>query len=322
MSCLEQTNKPVNFYKKPFIESWIFIKARLSGSASRILELLSAASTFPDEVVFLPPAKEIAEIIGIGLSTVYNCLKKIEQSCPFLKFQTNSAFVLAYRTDPDNPKNFLDSKNIESFPIQKNHFQEYRKLSQNIENQQPELLLCKDSGSPQTIQTIQTSQTSNLEVEKKINSESELPKKVSETMSIPNSVNKSAKKNIPYAVTQVKYEIPQDLLERLKELNIKPERRVRKAIAAHHISQAFGAAAYVENSYSSITHPTEIFLKHLPRQPVEKLGDRYGEEKLAEMISKNESIEAQRESPDYWKKSKDSLSRIRQVLERKVPSLK
>ncbi len=64
--------------------------------------------------------------------------------------------------------------------------------------------------------------------------------------------------------------IPQDLINKLEELHIPLDEKVRKAIADHHISQAYGAMRHVENTWESINNPRSVFLHQLPLQRVQK----------------------------------------------------
>ena len=69
-------------------------------------------------------------------------------------------------------------------------------------------------------------------------------------------------------------DLPQDLKNKLEELEIPLDAKVRKAIARHHISQTYGAAAHVERTRATIDNPRGVFLFQLPRQPLEQLGTR------------------------------------------------
>ncbi|MBE9168659.1 hypothetical protein IQ238_14480 [Pleurocapsales cyanobacterium LEGE 06147] len=69
-------------------------------------------------------------------------------------------------------------------------------------------------------------------------------------------------------------DLPQDLKNKLEELEIPLDAKVRKAIARHHISQAYGAAAHVERTRATIDNPRGVFLFQLSRQPIEQLGTR------------------------------------------------
>jgi hypothetical protein len=69
-------------------------------------------------------------------------------------------------------------------------------------------------------------------------------------------------------------EIPEDLKGKLEELEIPLDKKVRNAIASHHISQAYGAVAHIENTFETINNPRGVFLYQIGKQPVEPLGAR------------------------------------------------
>ncbi|MGB5594520.1 MAG: hypothetical protein WBM62_10880 [Crocosphaera sp.] len=64
--------------------------------------------------------------------------------------------------------------------------------------------------------------------------------------------------------------IPQDLINKLEELHIPLDEKVCKAIADHHISQAYGAMRHVENTWESVNNPRSVFLHQLPLQRIQK----------------------------------------------------
>ena len=118
-------------------------------------------------------------------------------------------------------------------------------------------------------------------------------------------------------------ELPEDLKEKLQELEIPLDKQVRKAIASHHISQAYGACAHVENTWDTINNPRSVFLYQLPKQPIEKLGSRYSEEILNNIKAQNQAIEEERKDPEYHKRSKEFFAQIRATLgkEKKISEI-
>lgn len=334
----ESVSASVTFAKKMFYEVLIQMKARLSGSAAIVLEYFCACATFVDQAVFLPSAKKIAETLGIPLSTFYNALKRIEKSCPFIQIQTCGSMTIAVRTDPGKPKKILDFNDLESFTTQKNHFQKFVNGSQNLEIQHPEPMPDKDLSSPKTIKTVQTLQTGQG-VDEKVNKEvgqdevsspsattqEELPKEV-----VEKQINKQEKKDIKYtvlpnhrekkkvppAVIQKKYDIPDDLLEKLKMFEIKTSEEVLVKISEHHISQAYCAVAHIENTFETIRDKTAVFLYQLPKQPIEKLGQRHSDELLEKQKQEVERIAKEKEDPGYFYEASNAFGRIKQIFER------
>ena len=333
----QSTDKPkkVDFFIRPFRETLTIIKFKLSGATCRLLEFMSACCTFAGEVVYMPSAKQIAEILDMGLSTVYYCFDRIKQFCPFIQFQTNSAFVLAYRVDPDNPQKILDFKNLETLPKQKNQFQKFRNVSNSLENQELEAIAQGEHSPPQTSQISHTPQTGDGD-EKKVNTEngmrsrSRIPCSNVKTgcalapvsrdeIEEPSKEKKldkkfNVKENVPATVVQKALSIPQDLLEKLKELEIEPTEQVMQAIKKHHISQAYSAAAHIENTWVTIRNPRKVFLYQLPKQPIEKMGMRSGgTEAIEKAKQESHAIELERQTPEYeagWQEMKAKIDRL------------
>lgn len=68
--------------------------------------------------------------------------------------------------------------------------------------------------------------------------------------------------------------IPADIKEKLQQLNIPLDERVRGAINKYHRSQILGAIDHITNTWETINDPKKIFLYQLPKQKVEQLGTR------------------------------------------------
>ena len=83
-------------------------------------------------------------------------------------------------------------------------------------------------------------------------------------------------------------EIPNDLKEKLRELEIPLDSKVLGAIARHDISQAYGACAHVEKTWETISNPRSVFLYQLPKQPVEK--HRASNYKPSEQVAREQGI--------------------------------
>jgi hypothetical protein len=64
--------------------------------------------------------------------------------------------------------------------------------------------------------------------------------------------------------------LPFDLINRLETLGIQIDQQLETAIAAYHISQAYGAVRHVENTYETISNPRSVFLYQLPKQKIER----------------------------------------------------
>jgi hypothetical protein len=194
------------------------------------------------------------------------------------------------------------------------------------------------SNISQTLQTIQTNQTrggqekvfsSNQESNKQeIVQEQEInedKKLVTKNESVEQSIRDVVQKKAEIITPRIKpsdtskssADIPNDLREKLEGLEIPLDDQVRSAIASHDISQAYGAAAHVENTWDTINNPRSVFLYQLPKQPIEKLGSRYSEEILNNMKAQNQAIEEERSDPEYYEKSKNAFAQIRAKLKGK-----
>jgi hypothetical protein len=181
----------------------------------------------------------------------------------------------------------------------------------------------------QTLQTDQTNQTAedqnfctNTELAKDetVNSDNQKSlvndgeSKVIEVEQVPRDVTQNKTKIISPSKSSA---LPADLEEKLRELNIPLDKRVKDAIAAHDISQAYGAAAHVENTWETINNPKSVFLFQLPQQPIEKLGSRYSEEVLSNIKAQNLAIEEERKNPEYQQKAQEFFARIREISEKR-----
>jgi hypothetical protein len=113
---------------------------------------------------------------------------------------------------------------------------------------------------------------------------------------IPRAVAQKATK------TSQRSEIPQDLINKLEELEIPLDERVRSAISSHHILRAYGAAAHVERTRATIDNPRGVFLFQLPRQPIEQLGTR-GKVITAREIGDYTLAHIQKMYPNNWREA-------------------
>ena len=235
-----------------------------------------------------------------------------------------------------------------------NSFSDSAKNYQDRENQGLKPLPDIGSLIPQTIQTIQTNQTNQTVEEKTFSQEEKQPEKEVVQNQVQDKESKKEKKLVSLAetleevsrdVVQKKSkiectkvctnerekkvctnkqkkkvyrspEIPEELKEKLRSLEIPLDSKVVSAIASHDISQAYGACAHVENTWETITNPRGVFLFQLPKQPIEKLGSRYSEEIINNIKAQNQAIDEERKDPEYQKRSSEFFAQIRASLGR------
>ena len=109
-----------------------------------------------------------------------------------------------------------------------------------------------------------------------------------------------------------KEEIPLDLVEQLEQLNIPLDEIVLSAIASHHISQAYGAAAHVERTWETISNPRGVFLFQLPKQKAQRLGQQLPEigPKMREQYA---AIEEEMATEEYKQKAQELFAKLREI---------
>jgi hypothetical protein len=244
-----------------------------------------------DDDVLSPVERDKTEAINVDSHQQTKLLPSASCLLPSPKEDSGSLEDLRdIREDSEISENNLETQN---------ELLDSRINSESSEKQSLEVLPDIDSDSPQTIQThsnLQTNQTSEEEGEKKeeetvdrtnIDDERVTEKDeantvmsaLSDVLATPleNEEDKPSPK-IEKVLKKINSanssNIPQDLRNKLEELEIILDSKVLKAISSHHISQAYGAAAHVEKTWETIDNPKSIFLYQLPKQPVEQLGCR------------------------------------------------
>ena len=202
------------------------------------------------------------------------------------------------------------SENSENCPQKRKPFRKNGNLSENSENQPPKPPSAADPDSSQTLQTDQTPQTiqkgvgvensgsgADLDLVNKKVGDTEQSYSEQETVQEKKLVDKKAPdqdqssadvvqvttkrvtKSVPSTQLPVDSEqlpvtqcsdIPEDLISKLKDLGISLDGEVKRTIADHDISQAYGAVRHVENTWETINNPRGVFLHQIPLQRVQK----------------------------------------------------
>ncbi len=251
---------------------------------------------FGDRYRTLPDYDQLAEELEMSESTVRRQFNKIVELGLIIVDYCNR-FVSACKnlkvaTDRVRAKIFCPEQNCQENVNSENSDSVLTEDFQSCQNQQLELPLDNDLGTSQTLQTDQTLQTGEEEVEEEINREQE--KEISQTSDSTKSFtclpNHKPKTNPPPSELQKKYQIPEELAERLRMAKIALCDQVLVKISQHHISQAYGAVTHVENTWTTIKDPKAVFLYQLPRQPIEQLGPRYSDELLEKQKREQERI--------------------------------
>ena len=209
-------------------------------------------------------------------------------------YSQQQEFIESKISDYSQQQELIESKISESNSKISESESEISELESKIsESRTPKPLKDEDSGSLKTIKTIKTNQTEGV-VEKiseetappppapqvKSQNQKSSPANVTNSGSsfthISNTLASSPKpqQRTNSAPSENNSQIPQDLRNKLEELEIPLDGRVRKAIASHHISQAYGAVAHIERTWETINNPRGVFLFQISRQPVEPMGAR------------------------------------------------
>ncbi len=182
----------------------------------------------------------------------------------------------------------------------------------------------------QTIQNFQKIQTNQKEVEQnnsfkeEVNQERKLIKlnhQVAQSESNQDNskeIHKGTtkvkeKKVVPARVVRKTSKIPDELKERLETLGIPLDEQILSAIAEHDISQAYGAAAHIENTFDTIKNPRGVFLFQLPKQKIEQLGARLPEIGR-QMAEENQAWDKEMATDEYKQTSKEMFTKLRARL--------
>ncbi len=269
-------------------------KSKLINNAAYVHLALRYENPFCDRPIEIIP-KEFSLRWLIPESSVYEALGKLRK-LEIINIKTGKVvvqWVSSQQTELIDCQQAVDSDNPELITESQNELWDIRTDSGTSENQDSKPLPVEDSGSIQTLQNIQTTQTEAVaekiseetaptEPTPQVKSQNQKSSPANVTNSgssfthISNTLASSPKpqQRTNSAPSENNSQIPQDLRNKLEELEIPLDGRVRKAIASHHISQAYGAVAHVEHTWETINNPRGVFLFQISRQPVEPMGAR------------------------------------------------
>ncbi len=277
-------------------------ETRTSGSkreGRKIILPLDPTSVRPIEIV----PKEFSLRWLIPESSVYEALGKLRK-LEIINIKTGKVliqWVSSQQSELIDCQQAVDSDNPELITESQNELLHVRTDSEIPENHDSKPLPAEDYGSLQTLKTFKTIQTGA--VAEKIEEEENTPtdaittsvQPVPQVLTAPTKpapqVKSQNQKSFTHisntlssasnpqqrtnsAPTEKNSQIPQDLRNKLQELEIPLDGRVRKAIASHDLSQAYGAVAHIERTWETINNPRGVFLFQIARQPVEPLGAR------------------------------------------------
>ncbi|MDJ0617062.1 MAG: hypothetical protein QNJ63_10000 [Calothrix sp. MO_192.B10] len=281
------------FYPLQKSELMALRKSKLINNAAYVHLALRYENPFCDRPIEIVP-KEFSLRWLIPESSVYEALGKLRK-LEIINIKTGKVvvqWVSSQQTELIDCQQAVDSDNPELITESQNELRDFRTDSGTSETQDSKPLPLEDSGSLQTLQNIQTNQTGAVEkIEEEATPAEPTPQvKQQNQESSPTDVTTSGSSfthisnTLPSpqkpqqgrtsAPTEKDSQIPQDLRNKLEGLEIPLDGRVRKAIASHHISQAYGAVAHIERTWETINNPRGVFLFQISRQPVEPMGAR------------------------------------------------
>ena len=331
-------DRPVEIRPKEFAKRWQIPEVSVYKAIAKLKDLCILAIK-AGKIIVEWILKPKAEQLSIPLSDEKPSKKQSTSDEPSFKTEP-----IADPWDDEPPKNF-DYQNGKKIIKFDNELSDRKEDYQIRKNRGLKSLSDIGSELSQTLQTDQTNQTAeekNFCTNSRVSQNECVNSEESKTVSYSDETKAVEVENVPRDVTHKKakiispsksdatprrrktqgnahqdsFALPTDLAEKLRELGIPLDKRVLDAIASHDISQAYSAAAHVENTWETINNPKSVFLFQLPQQPIEKLGSRLPEvgKQLREQY---EAIEEERKDPEYQKKSSDCFARIREILRQK-----
>lgn len=231
-------------------------ECQLTSSEYKLWLYLFKLDPFGDRFISLPSPTEIAVQLKLSVRTITRAAQRLQDLALF-DFQIHSWCA---KNATSNRVNKGKKQRSRSSPQVLEARQNCRQTDKNVPtmtemsvtrqgcpNLVPELLPDKASSSQQTDKTTKTLQTEERE----------------------NQIETNKNQSVYFPSAK---DIPQDLKQKLEELNIRLDNFVISQINKFDISQAYGAVAHVENTIETINNPRSVFLYQLPKQPVEKLG--------------------------------------------------
>lgn len=341
------------FFQVDFEVAKTLIDAKLTANTYRVWFYIMTLDPFGDRPCELPSYEQIGEKLGFSEATARRTIDQLSElgaiivkkkrelmnqvknlKTGLVKSGKNIRRRLA--SFSKDAKNFCPDRDCKKDSQNEKQAFKLEKELQNCKIQQPELPPLEASESLQTKQTLQTNQTEAGE--KNILKDKIQPTKAifiprdgekieDNYLPIPKQ-DKPAKNNqqpisqdkqeSSASVVQNKEKIPQDLQQKLESLGIRISPQIEQAIKAHHISQAYGAAAHVENTWDTVKNPVSIFMYQLPKQRIERLGSAHSQERLQKIIAENKAIDAQKKDPALKAERENCFQQIREILKKNL----
>ncbi len=276
-------------------DEWLLAWSELKPAEVQVLYYLRTLDPFGDKEIELG-VTQLGKLLRLAKSTVSKALKALSQLGWIdlelikvkVKLRSRSCSPESTSLTTGNSVSYSEPQ----FPTRNSSFPESTPVSHS-EQPQAEIKSPQVFQSSKTLQTFKTTHTGAVEkfseeaaptepapqVKNPVPTEP-APKDVTTSGSsfthISNTLPSPQKpqQGTNSAPTEKDSQIPQDLRNKLQELEIPLDGRVRKALASHDLSQAYGAVAHVEDTWETINNPRGVFLFQISRQPVEPMGAR------------------------------------------------
>lgn len=174
-----------------------------------------------------------------------------------------------------NPVRFVEkvAENSENDTEKRNPVRFLGNFSENSENQTPKPLQQEESATPQTIQILQTIQTAMVEDLICLDKE--------EKKDLISPDEKVIVESEPIQCSnQIKEPLRSKLDQRLRELGIPLDQKIREAIDKYGQSRAWQAIAHVEATLETIRSKYGVFLYQISKEPPEQPRSRLSDEFL------------------------------------------
>ena len=279
-------------------DEWLLAWSELKPAEVQVLYYLRTLDPFGDKEIELG-VTQLSRLLGLAKSTVSKALKALSQ-LGWIDLEPIKVKI-KLRSRSGSPKSTLFpvrnsvSHSEPQFPAGNSSLSEETGISSG---EQPQLEIQSEQAfeSSKTFQTLQTNQTevgvekissqevapAELEPQIKQQNRKSSPKDVTTSGEISSFARTSnvltslsnSRQDITPGLNENNYQISQDVKNKLKELKIPLDGRVRKAIASHHISQIYGAIAHIERTWENINNPRSVFLFQIAKQPIEPLKTR------------------------------------------------
>lgn len=250
--------------------------SNLTAAEWRLWSYLVELDPFGDRYSDLPDTFTIMQAVNIKKTTFYTAIAKFQQLGLF-DFQDQGFSFRNLRgvAKRGNPVRFVEkvAENSENDTEKRNPVRFLGNFSENSENQTPKPLQQEESATPQTIQILQTIQTAmaedliclDKEEEKDLISRDEKVIVESEPIQCSN---------------KIKEPLTGKLHQRLRELGIPLDQKIREAIDKYGQSRAWQAIAHVEATLETIRSKYGVFLYQISKEPPEQPRSRLSDEFL------------------------------------------